>query len=126
MTAPHVNLLARCRWPTDTQSGQPATPAPTCDGKENGANTWRRYDRARDLPKLIGLWPWELGDQTLAGHEQLLKLLRRALRRERQRGLAGHWTYDLARHTALLKAYQSEAADFRTRLGRRTPPCRRS
>ena len=36
----------------------------------------------------------------------MLKELERALRAERAR--AGHWTYDLARHIALLVAYRAE------------------
>ena len=32
------------------------------------------------------------------------------LRAERQRGLNRHWSYDLGRHAALLRAYRAEAA----------------
>ena len=49
------------------------------------------YLRARDLPKLLALWPHELADQSLEGRNLILKKLRRALRAERRRGLAGHW-----------------------------------
>ena len=35
--------------------------------------------------------------------ERPLAWLRRELRRERARGRCGHWTYDLARHLALLQ-----------------------
>jgi hypothetical protein len=50
-------------------------------------------------------------------------MLRRALRAERRRGIAGHWTYDLARHVELLRVYRLELvasglADM-TRAGRR-------
>ncbi|CAN1725104.1 protein of unknown function [Hyphomicrobium sp. 1Nfss2.1] len=38
--------------------------------------------------------------------------MRRALRLERQRGIAGHWAYDLARHAALLNAYRAETKDY--------------
>ncbi len=68
------------------------------------------YDRARDLPKLLPLWEWELATPTAAEHASLIARLRRALRAERRRGLAGHWTYDLARHAQLLRAYRAEAA----------------
>lgn len=68
------------------------------------------YDRARDLPGLVALWPAEMADGSLAGRLRLLARLRTALRRERQRGLAGHWAYDLARHARLLEAYRREAA----------------
>jgi len=45
--------------------------------------------RARDLPKLA-LWPHELADESLKGRRLVLAKLRRALRAERRRGLAGH------------------------------------
>jgi hypothetical protein len=56
------------------------------------------------------LWDWELVTPSAAEHERLLARLRRALRLERQRGLSGHWTYDLARHAQLLRAYRAEVA----------------
>jgi len=78
------------------------------------------YERARDLPKLLPLWEWELKTPSEAEHARLLARLRRALRAERQRGLGGHWTYDLARHAQLLRAYRAEVAAClaaRTRSG---------
>lgn len=66
------------------------------------------YDRARDLPRLVALWPHELADTSLAGHEKLVKVLRRALRIERRLGLSGHFSYDLGRHRALLAATRQE------------------
>lgn len=68
------------------------------------------YERKRDLPKLLPLWDWELAAVSAAEHARLLARLRRALRAERQRGLSGHWTYDLARHAQLLRAYRAEVA----------------
>jgi hypothetical protein len=82
------------------------------DVAEAGA---RCYRRARDLPKLIGLWPEELQDQSLAGTLRILSKLRRALRTERVRGNAGHWSYDLNRHLGLLSAYKGELAFYRER-----------
>ena len=70
----------------------------------------RGYDRARDLPKLLPLWPLEIVTSKTADHAGLLARLRKALRAERQRGASGHWTYDLARHAQLLRAYRAEAA----------------
>ncbi len=70
------------------------------------------YVRARDLPKLVPLWPREITTTSLADHARLLAKLRRALRAERQRGLGGHWTYDLARHAQLLRAYRAETAAY--------------
>lgn len=66
------------------------------------------YDRSRDLPRLVALWPRELADTTLEGHERLVKVLWRALRIERRLGLAGHFSYDLGRHRALLAATRHE------------------
>lgn len=64
------------------------------------------HTRACVLP----LWPHELSDMSAAGRRRRVALLRRALRIERQRGVAGHWTYDLARHWALLAWYREEVA----------------
>jgi hypothetical protein len=65
--------------------------------------------RQDDLSRLVPLWPWEVQDVSLKGRLKLLARLRCALRAERRRGTAGHWTYDLARHRALLTAYRAEA-----------------
>ncbi len=70
------------------------------------------YVRARDLPKLVPLWPSEIETPSLADHARLLAKLRRALRAERRRGIGGHWTYDLARHAQLLRAYRAETAAY--------------
>jgi hypothetical protein len=56
------------------------------------------YTRARDLPKLIALWPHELEDRSPDGCRRILAKLRRALRAERRRALSGHWSCDLNRH----------------------------
>ncbi len=68
------------------------------------------YDRTAQLPKLIGLWPHELADTSEAATARVVALLRKALRGERQRGQAGHWTYDLNRHLALIEALREERA----------------
>lgn len=81
------------------------------------------YLRTRDLPKLIALWPRELGDFTEPGQLKLLAKLRSALRAERRRGLAGHWSYDLNRHLGLLSAYKAELAALRA-LRRKHQPNR--
>jgi hypothetical protein len=73
------------------------------------------YSRARDLPKLIALWPHELDDESQEGMFRVLGKLRRALRAERRRGLASHWSYDLNRHLGLLSAYKGELAGLRLR-----------
>lgn len=71
------------------------------------------YVRSRDLPRLLALWPHEIEDQTAAGGGRLLAKLRRALRTERRRARANHWSYDLNRHLGLLGAYQGELTNFR-------------
>ena len=75
------------------------------------------YARARDLPKLIALWPHELDDGSSEGCRRILVKLRSALRAERRRALSGHWSYDLNRHLGLLSAYKGEMA----RLSRLKP-----
>ncbi len=78
--------------------------------RANPAVLKSRYDRARDLPRLVAVWPADVADASLPARLRLLGKLRNALRRERQRGLAGHWCYDLSRHAGLLAAYRYEAA----------------
>lgn len=78
--------------------------------------TARRYCRARDLPSLIALWPHELADSTPEGGLRILAKLRRALRAERRRARAGHWSYELNRHLALLSAYKGEIALLRAEM----------
>jgi hypothetical protein len=68
----------------------------------------RPYDRRRELPRILPLWPHELDDDTREGRRLILAKLRRALRAERRRGISGHWTYDLARHVELLRVYRAE------------------
>jgi hypothetical protein len=71
------------------------------------------YLSSRDLPKLTAQWPHELEDDSQEGAFRVLAKLRRALRVERRRGLAGHWSYDLNRHLGLLSAYKGELASLR-------------
>jgi hypothetical protein len=83
------------------------------------------YTRARDLPRLIALWPHELEDESLEGRRLILAKLRRALRAERCRALAGHWSYDLNRHLGLLSAYKGELAGLRGDRRENQPNCTR-
>jgi hypothetical protein len=68
------------------------------------------YDRRTELPRILPLWPDELADDSPRGRRLILARLGRALRAERRRGIAGHWTYDLARHAELLRVYRLELA----------------
>ena len=87
------------------------------------------YLRARDLPRLIALWPHELADQSPEGSLLILSKLRRALRADRRRALAGHWSYELNRHLGLMTAYKAELGLMRRaklRLRRTVPAAARS
>jgi hypothetical protein len=66
------------------------------------------YDRRTELARILPLWPHELDDESIGARRRILAKLRRALRAERRRGIAGHWTYDLARHAELLRVYRIE------------------
>ena len=76
-----------------------------------------QYDRLRHLPRILPVGPADLADVSPSGRGKILARLARALRAERNRGRAGHWTYDLNRHIALAQAYESER-----RLLDRKPP----
>ncbi len=93
--------------------GNAARRAHTTDTQTADANATgpQALAGARDLGRLVPLWPSEIEDRSPAGRQRLLAALRKALRSERQRGLSGHWTYDLARHRNLLEAYRAEASD---------------
>jgi hypothetical protein len=82
------------------------------------------YQRARDLPRLIALWPHELADHSAEGSLLILSKLRRALRAERRRAIAGHWSYELNRHLGLITAYKAELGLMRRAPARpnRTAP----
>ncbi len=70
--------------------------------------TAKPYDRETCLPALVAMWPYEIEDFSEAGCENVISKVEKALRGERQRGKAGHWTYNLARHMSLLKAFKAE------------------
>jgi hypothetical protein len=68
------------------------------------------YDRRTALVRVLPLWPHEMADESLEGRRRLVARLHSALRAERRRGIAGHWSYDLARHVELLRVYRAELA----------------
>jgi hypothetical protein len=78
--------------------------------QHNSYGQIKEYQRQRDLPCLLPLWPHEIRDETATGARKLIARLQCALRAERQRGRAGHWSYDLNRHLDLVQAYKSEVA----------------
>jgi len=49
--------------------------------------------------------------QNPADREALVTLLQKALKRERRRGAAGHWSYNEARHAALARLYRALTND---------------
>jgi len=98
----------------------PARPVPrrcpvirTRGASARAPNNGPGASRSPDLARLLPLWPHEIADTSPDGRARLISRLERALRAERQRGIAGHWTYDLARHVALLNAYRAEVAAAR-------------
>lgn len=82
------------------------------------------YDRRRHLPALIRIDPEAEGLESEAGIRLILARLERALRAERNRARAGHWTYDLNRHIALKQAHAAESARLQAmqRAARRAAP----
>ena len=78
------------------------------DRQETAGVSGKDYDRRRDLAPLLAFWPWEIEDLSEGAQVRLITMIRKALRIERQRGVAGHWAYDVARHARLLRAYKAE------------------
>jgi hypothetical protein len=81
-------------------------------------------DHDRALAGLLPLWPHEIADRSAAGRQRVCQLLTAALRRERQCGVSGHWTYDLGRHAALARALAAERAHARDALAQARDPLR--
>lgn len=77
------------------------------------------YDRGRILPRLVPATPAMLADRSAENGARIVATLERALRAERARGRAGHWTYSLDRHIGLAQALAAEKAALRTETGRR-------
>ena len=72
------------------------------------------YDRFRDLPRLLRLWPEDVRRLREADQCWLVDRLAQMLRGERQRGINRHWSYDLTRHAALLRAWRAEKEALKT------------
>jgi hypothetical protein len=77
------------------------------------------YRRGLVLPRLLPVGPDELSGPEPATGRRLCALIARALRAERRRGRAGHWSYDLNRHIGLAQALKAERAAL---AGRRPSP----
>lgn len=83
--------------------------------------------RISRLCRLVPMWPSEIASSEPADAERVVAALERALRAERRRGRAGHWSYDMNRHTALSRALRDERARLKAlRCGasRQITPCR--
>lgn len=92
-------------------SGTPHQPAGSLEPVpfgSKGAAVAERYDRQLMLPRLLPLMPREIADLSVAGRWHVVRLLVRALRRERRDGAAGRWTYDPNRHLGLRQALDAE------------------
>lgn len=101
-----------------------ASPAKRVFGPMTAAGA-AAYVRSRDLPRLLPLWPAEIEDRTPEGTRHLLAKLHRALRCERRRARANHWSYDLNRHLGLLSAYEAEVAGLGLEGNENQPNCTR-
>lgn len=75
------------------------------------------YRRETALPRLLPPIPPEIAADAGAGR-WIVARLARALRAERTRGRAGHWSYDLNRHIALHQAYEAERSQLVDRRSR--------
>lgn len=100
-----------------SDAGLPRTPRALTEIERAGQ---QRYERARHLPWLARATPDEIASSDPEVTRTIVSRLARALRAERSRGRAGHWTYDMNRHIALKQALSAE----RQRLGKVSPPRR--
>ena len=74
-----------------------------------------RYDRS-GLSRLIPVGPDEIVGAGPQATRKIVLMLARALRGERTRGRAGHWTYDLNRHLGLAQALRAERERLESEL----------
>lgn len=56
--------------------------------------------------------PWEIADASVTGREHIVSRLDRACRNDRTRGVEGHWSYNVARHSAMLALLKVERAEL--------------
>lgn len=77
------------------------------------------YRRERHLAALIACWPDEIRDMGAETTTRIVAALKAAVRAERRRGRAGHWTYDLNRHISLVEALKAERARLAAITNRR-------
>ena len=106
--------MAKVGGRDDTRSGRASDAANRRDGAAAAIAGW---DRRRMLPRLIPVGPEELGDESREGRAVIVGRLMRALRGERVRGRAGHWSYSLDRHIGLVQALAAERRGLTTSSG---------
>ena len=88
---------------------------------ERGGQGGRGYERWRCLPRLIRVEFNEIDDSSAACGREIIARLSSAIDRERRRARMGHWSYDVNRHIALLRARREEISLLTTherRMGR--------
>ncbi len=95
---------------TGTLRNAPMSPPPRRGTIPRATNA--PWDRTRMLPRLIAVGPEELADLSREGRAAIVRRLLRALRGERVRGRAGHWSYSLDRHIGLVQALAAERASL--------------
>jgi hypothetical protein len=100
-----MNLFNRKPSPGKAHSGRANARTSVAQVVAAGA---QQYERERHLPRLLPLMPSEVADNSAGARRRIVARLARALRAERMRGRAGHWSYDLNRHIALSQAYVAE------------------
>ena len=66
------------------------------------------YDRQKDLPRLIAIWPSLLEDDTQEASRKIIEKIQKALQTERRKSKTGHWSYNLTKHIGLLTALKAE------------------
>lgn len=71
------------------------------------------YERNKVIPHLLPLLPDNLTGPEPETTRQIVKLLSKALRRERTYGRAGSFVYSLNRHIALAQAFHAERAGLK-------------
>ncbi|MDQ8697271.1 hypothetical protein [Hyphomicrobium sp. LHD-15] len=88
----------------------PVSARPACHPVSASDKPAGTQDREREIARLVGLWPYEIADVSPEGRARLIRKLALVLKAERLRGRAGHWSYDLARHAALVRVLRREQA----------------
>ena len=78
------------------------------------------YERKKQLRRLLPLASVNIDGDEPANTRRIVLHLAHALRQERGRGRAGHWTYDLNRHIALAQAYKAEKMKLDTAAASRS------